>query len=119
MSKVMVYGIPNCDSVKKAMQWCEQHQVAIEFYNYKKTPATEELLLSWCKQVDWKTLFNTKGTTWKKIAPAFEGKDITQKQAVKIMLENNSIIKRPVVAFKQQLLVGFDKTLFEKTFSKR
>jgi arsenate reductase len=119
MSKVMVYGIPNCDSVKKALQWFEEHRITVAFYNYKKTPATEELLLSWCKQVDWKILFNTKGSTWKKMAPAYEGKNITQKQAVKIMLENNSIIKRPVVEFKQKLLVGFDETLLETTFSKK
>lgn len=118
MSSVVIYGIPNCDSVKKAMQWCEQHQIAFEFYNYKKTPVTEELLLNWCEQVEWKILFNTKGTTWKKMVHEYEGKDVTKKQAIKIMLENNSIIKRPVVAFKQQLLVGFDETSFAKTFNK-
>ena len=119
MSSAILYGIPNCDSVKKAMQWFDQHQIAFEFYNYKKTPATEELLLSWCKQVDWKILFNTKGTTWRKMAHEFEGKTLTQKQAIKIMLENKSIIKRPVVVFKQKLLVGFDETAFANTFNKK
>ena len=118
MSSVVIYGIPNCDSVKKAMQWCEQHQIAFEFYNYKKTPVTEELLLKWCEQVEWKILFNTKGTTWKKMAHEYEGNDVTKKQAIKIMLENNSIIKRPVVEIKKSLLVGFDEAIFKKAFKK-
>ena len=119
MSSVVIYGIPNCDSVKKAMQWFDQHQIAFEFYNYKKTPITEDKLKQWCSQVDWKILFNTKGTTWKKIAHEYEGKILTQQQAITIMLNNNSIIKRPVVEIKKSLLVGFDDAAFAKTFSKK
>ena len=69
------------------MQWLDQHQIAFEFYNYKKTPVTEDKLKQWCSMVDWKLLFNTKGTTWKKIAHEYEGKTLTQQQAIKIMLE--------------------------------
>ena len=119
MSSVIIYGIPNCDSVKKVMQWYDQHQITFKFYNYKKTPVTEDKLKKWCSQIDWKILFNTKGTTWKKIAPQFEGKTISQQIAIKIMLENNSIIKRPVVEIKKSLLVGFDEAVFAKTFSKK
>lgn len=119
MSKVIVYGIPNCDTVKKVLQWLKNHEIEVTFYNYKKTPVTEDKLKQWCSMVDWKILFNTKGTTWKKIAPQFEGKTLSQQMAIKIMLENNSIIKRPVVEIKKSLLVGFDEAAFAKTFSKK
>jgi arsenate reductase len=107
-----IYGIKNCDTMKKALSWLVAHGVAHEFHDYKKEGVDRSRLVEWCKIVGWKTLVNTKGTTWKKLTP--EQQAITaQGQAVALMMENPSLIRRPVVEINGQLLVGFDPTMFE------
>lgn len=110
---VRIYGIKNCDSMKKAFAWCEAHGIAHEFHDYKKQGVPRERLVLWCRTLGWKTLLNTKGTTWRKLTP--EEQDIsTQSKAVAAMMEHASLIRRPVVETAEgQLLVGFDPTMFE------
>ncbi len=108
---VKIYGIKNCDTMKKAFAWCEERDVAYDFHDYKKLGVDRERLVLWCKALGWKTLVNTRGTTWRKLSP--DQQDITtQGQAVALMLENPSLIKRPVVEAGGQLLVGFDPVMF-------
>ena len=108
---VTIYGIKNCDTMKKAFAWCEEHGVTYDFHDYKKLGVERARLVNWCKALGWKTLVNTRGTTWRKLTP--EQQDITtQSQAVALMLENPSLIKRPVVEAGGQLLVGFDPAMF-------
>jgi Spx/MgsR family transcriptional regulator len=109
---VRIYGIKNCDTMKKALAWCEEHGVACEFHDYKKAGVPRERLVLWCKALGWKTLLNTKGTTFRKLAP--EDQDIqTQSKAVALMMAHPSLIKRPVVETAGgQLLVGFDPAMF-------
>jgi arsenate reductase (glutaredoxin) len=109
---VHLYGIKNCDTMKKALNWVAEHDVEYVFHDYKKEGVDRAKLVEWCKVVGWKSLVNTKGTTWKRFTP--EQQAITaQGQAVALMLENPSLIRRPVVEVKGQLLVGFDPTMFE------
>jgi arsenate reductase (glutaredoxin) len=112
MVMVRIYGIKNCDSMKKAFAWCETHGVACEFHDYKKAGVPRDRLVLWCRAIGWKTLVNTKGTTYRKLTP--EQQDIqTQSKAVALMVEFPSLIKRPVVATDSgQLLVGFDPGTF-------
>ena len=107
-----IYGIKNCDTMKKAFAWCDQHNVAYDFHDYKKSGVDRARLVAWCKAVGWKTLVNSKGTTFRKLSP--EQQNITtQGQAVALMLEYPSMIKRPVVETANgQLLAGFDPTTF-------
>jgi arsenate reductase (glutaredoxin) len=107
-----IYGIKNCDTMKKTFAWCDEHDVAYSFHDYKKSGVDRAHLVAWCKAVGWKTLVNTKGTTWRKFTP--EQQNITtQGDAVALMMENPSLIKRPIVeTAKGQLLVGFDPALF-------
>ena len=107
-----LYGIKNCDTMKKAFAWCDQHNVACDFHDYKKSGVDRARLVAWCKAIGWKTLVNTKGTTFRKLSP--EQQDIaTQGQAVALMMEYPSLIKRPIVETKNgQLLVGFDTATF-------
>ncbi len=108
---VTLYGIKNCDTMKKAFAWCEAQGVEVQFHDYKKQGVERERLVQWCKALGWKTLVNTRGTTWRKFTP--EQQDITtQGQAVALMMEYPSLIKRPVVETGGQLLVGFDPNLF-------
>jgi len=110
---IRIYGIKNCDSMKKAFTWCEEHGIEYEFHVYKKQGVPRDRLVLWCRTLGWKTLLNTKGSTWRKLTP--EEQDIaTQSKAVATMMEHASVIRRPVVETAEgQLLVGFDPTMFE------
>ena len=108
-----IYGIKNCDTMKKAFAWFDQHDIAFELHDYKKAGVPREKLVEWSRTLGWKSLINTKGTTWRKLSP--EQQDITtQSKAVATMLEFSSVIRRPIVETPDgQVLVGFDPTLFE------
>jgi len=110
---VRIYGIKNCDSMKKAFKWLDERDIPYEFHDYKKAGVPRERLVQWCKTLGWKTLMNTKGPTWRKLTP--EQQDIsTQSKAVATMMEHSSVIRRPVVETASgHLLVGFDPTMFE------
>lgn len=109
---VHLYGIKNCDTMKKALAWVADRDIAYVFHDYKKEGVDRARLVEWCKNVGWKTLINVKGTTWRKLTPEQQAVS-TQSQAVALMMENPSLIRRPVVEVQGQLLVGFDPTIFE------
>lgn len=108
-----IYGIKNCDSMKKAFTWLDERDIYYEFHDYKKAGVPRDRLVEWCRAVGWKTLLNNKGSTWRKLSS--EQQDIsTQSKAIATMLEYPSIIRRPVVETPGgQLLIGFDPTIFE------
>ena len=108
---VTIYGIKNCGTMKKAFAWCEANSVEFTFHDYKKQRVERARLNQWCKHLGWKSLVNTKGTTWRKLTPEQQA-ITTQGEAVTLMLENPSLIKRPVVETGAQLMVGFDAQLF-------
>jgi Spx/MgsR family transcriptional regulator len=109
---VRIYGIRNCDTMKKAFAWCVERGVTYEFHDYKKLGVPRDRLVAWCQAAGWKTLLNTKGPTFRKLTP--EQQDIqTQSKAVATMMEHPNCIKRPVVETEGgQLLVGFDPAMF-------
>jgi len=109
---VKIYGIKHCDTMKKAFAWCQAKSIEFQFHDYKKAGVPRERLVAWCQVVGWKTLVNDKGPTFRKLPP--ERQQISsQSQAVALMLEFPSLIKRPVVETDGgQLLVGFDPNLF-------
>jgi Spx/MgsR family transcriptional regulator len=109
---VTFYGIKNCDTMKKAFAWCEARGVDFTFHDYKKKGVPRDRLVAWCRVLGWKTLVNTRGPTFRKLAP--EEQEITsQSQAVALMLAHPSLIRRPVVETDSgQLLVGFDPAMF-------
>lgn len=104
---ITLYGIPNCDTMKKARKWLEANGVDYAFHDYKKSGVPEKALKGWVKQAGWETLLNRRGTTWRKLDEATR-ENIDEASAVKIMLENASIIKRPVLISGETLIVGFD-----------
>ena len=115
-SEVIIYGIPNCDSIKKSIDWLNENQIAFSFHNYKKSGIEKNTLKKWCKLLGWEMLLNKKGTTWKKIQPDYQDVEINESTAINIMLQNNSIIKRPVAAFNNKLLVGFNENELARFF---
>lgn len=114
MAKIILYGIPNCNSVKKAIDWLNENKIEFVFHNYKKEGISIEKLESWNKQAGWETIFNKKGTTWKLIAEQYKNKVLTEKLALDIMLSNNSIIKRPIIEYSKKLIVGYDEDALSK-----
>ncbi len=103
---ITMYGIPNCDTVKKARTWLADRGVAYDFHDYKKQGVTADLLRDWVAQAGWETLLNRAGTTFRKL-PDADKAGIDADKAVAIMLANPSAIKRPVVTGAGPLIVGF------------
>jgi arsenate reductase (glutaredoxin) len=101
-----LYGIPNCDTMKKARGWLESHEVAYEFHDYKKSGIDRDTLAGWAKAVGWEVLLNRAGTTFRKL-PAEAKEKLDERKALKLMLEQPSMIKRPVLEGGRTLLVGF------------
>ncbi len=105
---ITFYGIPNCDTVKKARKWLNARDAEYEFHDYKKQGADAEKLARWSDTVGWEKLLNKRGTTFRKL-PDADKADIDQAKAVALMAANPSMIKRPVVEHAGGLLVGFDE----------
>ncbi|GLR63685.1 ArsC family reductase [Marinospirillum insulare] len=102
-----LYGIPNCDTMKKARTWLDEQQLAYEFHNYKKSGIDTSRLQEWVSQVGWEVLVNRRGTTWRKLAEE-DREGIDEASAIRLMQVNPSLIKRPVLEADQRLLVGFN-----------
>jgi arsenate reductase len=106
---ITVYGIPNCDTVKKARAWLASHGVAYTFHDFKKQGVPAEHLLAWQKAVGWEKLLNRQGTTWRKLEPQLQAATTDAASAQALMLANPSVIKRPVVDWGTGVTVGFDE----------
>jgi Spx/MgsR family transcriptional regulator len=108
-----VYGIPNCDTVKKARVWLDQNAIPYAFHDYKKLGADPPKLSEWADQVGWEVLLNRRGTTFRALSPEDkEGLDAAK--AIDVMAAHPSCIKRPVVEHAGGLLVGFDDQVWTK-----
>ena len=102
----IVYGIPNCDSVKKARTWMDAQGVAYTFHDFKKQGVPPQALDQWLQAVGWETLLNRKGTTWRKLDEPTQAKVIDAASARALMLAQASVIKRPVVVIGTEVTVG-------------
>jgi arsenate reductase len=102
-----VFGIPNCDTVKRARAWLDAHSVEYAFHNYKKDGVARDRLTGWVDRLGWEALVNRAGTTFRKL-PDADKAGIDRDRAIALMLANPSMIKRPVLEHGDVLLVGFD-----------
>jgi arsenate reductase len=110
---MIVYGIPNCNTVKKATTWLTEHGVSFEFHDYKKKGISAEKLNQWCDFFGWEAVLNRKGTTWKKLSAEEQKAVVDQASAVQAMVANTSAIKRPVVEVDNApLLIGFNEDTY-------
>ncbi|MES2096334.1 MAG: ArsC family reductase [Pseudomonadota bacterium] len=108
-----LYGIPNCDTVKKARVWLEGRGVAYDFHDYKKSGADEASLRRWIAALGWETVLNRAGTTFRTL-PDADRADVNENKAVALMLVQPSMIKRPIVEGDGVLLAGFKPEAWEK-----
>lgn len=116
---IKVYGIPNCNSVKKALDWLKQHKIAFEFHDYKKLGVDKTTLKEWVSQVGREVLVNKKGTTWKALSDDIQQSIINDQTAIQLMLDKNSVIKRPIIVTGKKILVGFDETVYKAELRKK
>lgn len=111
-----IYGIRNCDTMKKARTWLESHKIAYSFHDYKAAGIDKPTLEGWIKKVGWEVLLNRAGTTFKKL-PDADKEGLTEKKAIALMLAQPSMIKRPVLETKGKLTVGFKPEEYKKLFA--
>ena len=111
---ITLYGIKNCDTVKKARTWLDAQGIAYAFHDYKSAGIDEERLKKWAKKASWETLLNRAGTTFKKL-PDKDKEGLTEAKAIKLMLAQPSMIKRPVLELPGgKMLVGFKPEAYEQ-----
>ena len=112
---VSIYGIKNCDTMKKARAWLDEHGVAYAFHDYKAEGIDRAALERWARQVGWETLLNRAGTTFRAL-PEKEKTRVTEEKAIALMLAQPSMIKRPVLDIGGKLIVGFKADIYAAAF---
>jgi arsenate reductase (glutaredoxin) len=110
---ITLYGIPNCDTVKKARLWLEAHRIVYLFHDFKKAGIDKSVLEDWVKRLGWETVINRAGTTFRKL-PNGQKANLTERKAIALMLAQTSMIKRPVLVTSAEVLVGFKPEVYEK-----
>ncbi|HEY0665602.1 MAG TPA: ArsC family reductase [Gallionella sp.] len=114
-----LYGIPNCNTVKKARDWLVRHDIAVEFHDFKKHGLDSATAQNWLKQADWTRLVNRSGLTWRGLSEQRKQEVSDDASALSLMLEKPSVIKRPVLEQNGRLLhIGFDETAYSNIFNK-
>jgi arsenate reductase len=115
---VTIYGIKNCDTMKKARAWLDGHGVAYGFHDYKAEGIDKDRLKQWSATLGWETLLNRAGTTFRKL-PDGDKEGLNERKALALMLAQPSTIKRPVLDLGGKLLVGFKPEIYDKEVAPR
>lgn len=108
-----VYGIKNCNTVKKALDWLDKNRISYTFHDFKKEGVTATKLKAWEKETGWESLVNKRGTTWRQLLPEEQNAVIDAKSANALMQAKTSVIRRPVIESPNGILVGFDEREYE------
>ncbi len=111
-----VYGIPNCDTVKKALNWFRANNVMYEFHDFRKLGITPEKLAEWDAKVGYERFLNKQSSTWRELDDATKNSIVDNVSALQLLMEKTSMIKRPVVEDGDLLTFGFDEKLYEEKF---
>lgn len=112
---MIIYGIKNCDTMKKAFKWLDEQGIDYQFHDYKKEGLNEALAKQWLEELGYEQLINKRGTTWRKLDDTVKN-NLTNETALSLMLENSSIIKRPLLDTGNQRYLGFKPELYDTIF---
>lgn len=112
---ITLYGIPNCDTMKKARKWLDANGVEYRFHDFKKLGLERERLLDWSRKAGWEILLNRRGMMWRKLSAEAKA-NIDEASALEIMLETPTIIKRPVLDLDGEIIVGFSEAKYSELF---
>jgi Spx/MgsR family transcriptional regulator len=115
--KPKIYGIKNCDTMKKAFAWLDAKKIAYDFHDYKKDGVPAGKLKEWAKRAGWEKLVNARGPTWRKI-PEKQREALTEARALALLAQHSSAIKRPIVEAGAALLIGFDPAEYSAALRK-
>lgn len=107
-----VFGIPNCDTVKKAQRWLEQQGIDYQFHDFRRDGIDKALVQTWLKQVDWSDLLNQRSRTWRELGDDLK-QNLSKDKAIKLMIDNPTIIKRPVIVTGKVCMIGFNKDEYQ------
>ena len=113
---VTLYGISSCDTIRKAKTWLKNQQIEFEFHDYRKQGLEQQLLQSMISALGWEAMLNRRGTTWRTLPDTVKDQ-IDQASAMRLMLDNPAIIKRPILATQNRLHVGFSDRQYQEIFS--
>ncbi|MFN3446483.1 MAG: ArsC family reductase [Bacteroidia bacterium] len=113
---ITIYGIKNCDTMKKAFNWLDEHGVKYTFHDYKKLGITTDKLTEWLQQVEVNKLINNKGTTFKKLTPEQQESISNKVHAIALMQNQPSMIKRPLVEVNHKIILGFNTADWDDIF---
>jgi arsenate reductase (glutaredoxin) len=116
---ITVYGIANCDQIKKTLAWFAREGVPVEFHDYKKAGVDARLLAEWFARADWSSFVNRAGTTWRRLPDAIKANVTSAAAAIPVLVANPSAIKRPVVVAGKRLTVGYDPATFAQLATER
>ena len=111
-----LYGIKNCGTVKRALNWLDDQGIDYHFHDYKKEGVDEKQLRAWVRELGWEALLNRRGTTWRRLSDA-QKESIDEHNAISIMLDNPSIIKRPLLISGKKKMLGFDEQEYVEFFA--
>jgi arsenate reductase (glutaredoxin) len=115
---MIVYGIRNCDTVKKARAWLDENKIEYEFHDYKTSGIDEKQLCKWLKQVEWTKLVNRSGMTWRKLSDDQKAKIVDDDSAIALMLAQTSVIKRPLIEVDGKVkALGFSPEVYSELFA--
>ena len=112
---ITIYGIKNCDTVKKACNWLTKNKLAYQFHDFRKEGLNQTKVKQWSSKVDWEVLLNRRSTTWRKLSDD-EKDSINKTNAIKLMTEQPTLIKRPVIEYNDNVMVGFSEDTYKQTF---
>ena len=110
---VTVYGIKNCSTVKKALDWLDHHAIAYQFHDYKRVGVDEKQLAAWCAELGWERVLNRAGTTFRAL-PEADRQNLDRGKAIRLMAAQPSMIKRPIVDLGSRRLLGFSAELYQQ-----
>ncbi len=112
MSEITIYGIKNCDTMKKAMKYCDAKGISYTFHDYKKQPPIESILMEAIAQHGWEKVINKRGTTWRKLDDDVKN-NVSNENAVALAMENPSMIKRPLLVKGASITLGFSPDIYD------
>ncbi|MEZ5741076.1 MAG: ArsC family reductase [Burkholderiaceae bacterium] len=115
MTEALLYGIPNCDQVRRARKWLEAHRIAYRFHDFRKDGLSASLIESWCKHVPWDSLVNRRGRTWRLMTDTQRRSIVDQTSAREALVAEPTLVKRPVLVHGSDVLVGFSEAVYERT----
>ena len=115
-NSVTVFGIPNCDAIRKARTWLDAHDIDYQFHDYRKQGAELELLQSMAAELGFEAMLNRRGTTWRALPDSVKA-ELDEPAALRLMQENPALIKRPILAYADSLHLGFSDQQYQEIFA--